>query len=119
MPTVSTDSSNYPHIAWSQSKTFGEEAWISYRSNTGTNTVNSPKSRTWDGTSWSAPETEESTAGSPLRNVRMAYSPIASDQRIVVTVSDDFWLDGYLWTSACTVTNDLWQDWSSAPSVAD
>src|SRR5438309_867644 len=95
MPTVSTDSSNNPHIAWSESKSFGEEAWISYRSNTGTNTVNSPKSRTWDGTSWSAPETEESTAGSPLRNVRMAYSPIASDQRIVVTVSDDGWLDAY------------------------
>src|SRR2546427_398055 len=57
MPTISTDSSNNPHIAWSQSKTFGEEAWISYRSNTGTNTVNSPKSRTWDGTSWRAPET--------------------------------------------------------------
>jgi len=118
MPTVSTDSSNYPHIAWSQSKTFGEEAWISYRSNTGTNTVNSPKSRTWDGTSWSAPETEESTAGSPLRNVRMAYSPIASDQRIVVTVSDDGWLDAYVCTPTCTVTNNLGQVWST-PSNAD
>src|SRR5947208_298889 len=119
MPSVSTDSSNNPHIAWSESKSFGEEAWISYRSNTGTNTVNSPKSRTWDGTSWSAPETEESTAGSPLRNVRMAYSPIASDQRIVVTVSDDGWLDAYVCTPTCTVTNNLGQVWSTPPSVAD
>src|SRR5207302_1255328 len=39
MPTVSTDSSNNPHIAWSESKTFGEEAWISYRSNTVTNNL--------------------------------------------------------------------------------
>src|SRR2546421_231112 len=119
MPTVSTDSSNNPHIAWSQSKTFGEEAWISYQSNTGTNMVNSPKSRTWDGTSWSAPETEESTAGSPLRNVRMAYSPIASDERIVVTVSDDGWLDGYVCTPTCTVTNNLGQVWSTPPSQPD
>ncbi|TLZ54000.1 MAG: hypothetical protein E6K15_09705, partial [Methanobacteriota archaeon] len=119
MPTVSTDSSNNPHIAWSQSKTFGEEAWISYQSNTGTNTVNSPKSRTWDGTSWSAPETEESTAGSPLRNVRMAYSPIASDERIVVTVSDDGWLDAYVCTPTCTVTNNLGQVWSTPPSQVD
>jgi len=119
MPTISTDSSNNPHIAWSQSKTFGEEAWISYRSNTGTNTVNSPKSRTWDGTSWSAPEIEEATTGSPLRNVRMAYSPIASDERIVVTVSDDGWLDAYVCTPTCTVTNNLGQVWSSAPGAAD
>src|SRR5881409_3718789 len=119
MPTISTDSSNNPHITWSQSKTFGEEAWISYRSNTGTNTVNSPKSRTWDGTSWSAPEIEEATTGSPLRNVRMAYSPIASDERIVVTVSDDGWLDAYVCTPTCTVTNNLGQVWSSAPGAAD
>jgi len=121
MPTVSTDWNGYPHIAWSQSKsiTVSEAAAIEYRSNTGTNTVNSPKSRTWDGTSWSAPETEESTAGSPLRNVRMAYSPIANDERIFVTVSDDGWLDAYVCTPTCTVTNNLGQVWSSAPGSAD
>src|SRR5438093_984401 len=121
MPTVSTDTSDNPHIAWSQSKgvTASEAATIEYRSNTGTNTVNSPKSRTWDGTSWSAPEIEEATTGSPLRNVRMAYSPIASDERIVVTVSDDGWLDAYVCTPTCTVTNNLGQVWSSAPGAAD
>ncbi|TLZ78117.1 MAG: hypothetical protein E6K08_01800, partial [Methanobacteriota archaeon] len=121
MPTVSTDTSNNPHIAWSQLKsiTASEAAAIEYRSNTGTNTVNSPKSRTWDGTLWSAPEIEEATTGSPLRNVRMAYSPIAIDERIVVTVSDDGWLDAYVCTPTCTVTNNLGQVWSSAPSVAD
>src|SRR3989475_533835 len=121
MPTVSTDTSNNPHIAWSQLKsiTASEAAAIEYRSNTGTNTVNSPKSRTWDGTSWSAPEIEEATTGSPLRNVRMAYSPIAIDERIVVTVSDDGWLDAYVCTPTCTVTNNLGQVWSSAPASTD
>ncbi|HYY47149.1 MAG TPA: zinc ribbon domain-containing protein, partial [Thermoplasmata archaeon] len=119
MPTISTDTSNNPHIAWSQSKAFENVATIDYRSNTGTNTVNSPKSRTWDGTSWSASETEEATAGSPLRNVRMAYSPIASNERIVVSVSDDGWLDAYVCTPTCTVTNNLGQVWSTAPVSPD
>src|SRR5207245_3608012 len=69
MPTVSTDTSNNPHIAWSQLKsiTASEAAAIEYRSNTGTNTVNSPTSRTWDGTSWRDPEIEEASTGSPDR----------------------------------------------------
>ena len=70
------------------------EAAIGYRSNTGTNTVSSPKTRTWSGSAWSA-EAEESTAGSPIRAVRMAWSPIASNTRIFVTQSDDGWLDAY------------------------
>src|SRR3989442_2154535 len=49
----------------------------------------------------------------------MAYSPIAIDERIVVTVSDDGWLDAYVCTPTCTVTNNLGQVWSSARSVAD
>src|SRR5207237_6622000 len=46
MPTVSTDSNNNPHIAWSESKTFGEQALMSYTSNNSTNTLNSPHTQT-------------------------------------------------------------------------
>jgi len=163
MPTVSTDSSNNPHVAWSGSKTSGTvyyknkaagawkptvswgttytgasvdvspqsnsyvsltrssgeltEAQIGYRSSTGTNTVNSPKTRTWDGSAWGS-ETEQSTAGSPIRAVRMAWSPTTASERIVVSLSDDGWLDAYVCSPSCTVTNNIGQVWSAAPSNA-
>jgi len=88
-----------------------------YQSNTGTNTLSSPKTRTWDSSSWTV-ETEQATAGSPLRAVRMAFSPVISNQRIIVTLSDNGWLDAYVCTSTCTVTNDIGRVWSSAPSTA-
>ncbi|TLZ40486.1 MAG: hypothetical protein E6K19_09270 [Methanobacteriota archaeon] len=62
------------------------EAAIAYRSTTGTNTVSSPKTRSWDGSSWGA-EGEESTAGSPIRAVRVAPSPMSSSWRIIVPSS--------------------------------
>jgi len=95
-----------------------EEALIGYRSNTGTNTVNSPKTRPWDGAAWGG-ETERATAGSPIRAVRMAWSPIAADTRIIVTLSDDGWLDAYVCTPTCTVTNNIGQVWSTAPTTAE
>ncbi|TLZ59792.1 MAG: hypothetical protein E6K13_09345 [Methanobacteriota archaeon] len=115
MPTISTDSSGNPHIAWSQSKSAEYEASAAYRSNTGTNTVSSPKTRNWDGTSWTS-EVEQSTAGSPIRGVRMAWSPTNLRERIGVTQSDDGYLDAYVCAPTCTVTNDIGQVWSSAPS---
>jgi hypothetical protein len=93
------------------------EASIAYRSNTGTNTVNSPKTRTWDGSAWSG-ATEEATAGSPLRGVRMAWSPVSFTTRIIVTESDDGWLDAYVCTPSCAVTNNIAQVWSVAPTTA-
>src|SRR3989442_6027927 len=127
MPTVPTDSSNSPYVAWSGSKTGGtvyfkgraggtwrstvswgttytglsvdvspqnnyvalagyfdntaEQAAIAYRSNTGSSTVNSAKTRTWAGTVWSA-ESEQATAGSPIRTVRVAGSPTDSNNLI-------------------------------------
>jgi len=92
------------------------EAEIAYRSNTGTNTVSSPKTRTGDGSTWSA-EAEEATAGSPIRAVRMAWSPTAPTTRIIVTQSDDGWLDSYVCTPTCTVTNNIGQVWSTAPTT--
>ncbi len=92
------------------------EAEIAYRSNTGTNTVSSPKTRTGDGSTWSA-EAEQASAGSPIRAVRMAWSPTAPTTRIIVTQSDDGWLDAYVCTPTCTVTNNIGQVWSTAPTT--
>src|SRR2546426_343796 len=89
MPTISTDTGGYPHIAWSQSKTVAPEAaGVAYRSNTGTDGMNSLKTRSWDGSAW-GPEVEQANAGSPVRGVRSARSPIDPDTSIVVTMGDD------------------------------
>src|SRR5438094_67376 len=48
--------------------------------------------------------------------VRMAWSPTNLRERIVVTQSDDGYLDAYVCTPTCTVTNNIGQVWSSAPS---
>ena len=92
-------------------------AEIGYRSATGTNGVNSPKSRTWSGAAWGA-ESELTTAGSPLRSVRMAWSPVLPTQRIFATLSDDGFLDAYVCDTTCTTTNNIGQVWSAAPSSA-
>jgi len=95
---------------------FPAEAAIAYRSNTSANGVNSPKTRMWDGTAWGG-EAEQSTAGSPIRVVRMAWSPTAANTRMVVTQSDDGWLDAYVCTPACSVTNDIGRVWTAAPGA--
>src|SRR6059036_3099207 len=109
MPTISTDTGGYPHIAWSQSKTVAPEAaGVAYRSNTGTDGVNSLKTRSWDGSAW-GPEVEQTNAGSPVRVVRSARSPIDPDTSIVVTQGDDQWIDAYVCTPSCTVTSNVGQ----------
>jgi len=116
---VSTDVSpqnNYVSLA-RYSEQFPDDSFIAYRANTGTNTINSLKTRTWDGAAWGV-ESEQSTSGSPIRAVRMAWSPTAADLRIIVTESDDGWLDAYVCRSTCTVTNNIGQVWSSAPADA-
>src|SRR5439155_1637450 len=72
-----------------------EQAAIAYRSNTGSSTINSPKTRTWDGSTWSA-EAEQASANNPIRVVRMAWSPTDANTRIIVTESDDGFLDAYV-----------------------
>jgi len=94
------------------------DAAIAYRSNTGTNTVSSPKTRLWDASSWGS-EGEESTAGSPIRAVRMAWSPTVPSTRIFVTESDDGWLDAYVCSPTCTVTNNIGRVWSTAPGTPE
>ena len=86
-------------------------ALIAYRSNTGTNMLSSPKNRIWTGdmASWSG-EVEMPTAGSPVRWVRTEYCPVRSRgyEVIVVTLSDDGYLDAYVWNGVSwIVTNNI------------
>ncbi|NIS79704.1 MAG: hypothetical protein GTO14_05735, partial [Anaerolineales bacterium] len=98
---------SYPSTFSSTSNT---SAIIAYRSNTGDNSLSSPKSRAWNGSAWSSPESEMATAGSSVRFVRIAYSSVAMRyyENIVVTLSDDGYLDAYVWNgSSWVISNDI------------
>jgi hypothetical protein len=102
----------------SQYETFteasGEEgsytpAFIGYRSDTGTQELDSPKSRLWNGSAWLT-EKELADAGSAVQHVRVAYSPNQTRwyEKIVVTLSNDGYLDAYVWNgSSWLVTNNI------------
>jgi len=84
-------------------------AFMGYRSTTGTSS-SYPKTRGWDGSAWDAAETELPTAVSPIRWIRTAYSPLMARyyERIMVTLSDDGYLDAYVWTgSSWSVTDNI------------
>jgi len=96
------------------------DAFVAYRSNTGTNTLNSPKNRVWDGdtASWGN-ENELATAGSAVRWVRTAVCPKSERalEKIVVTLSDDGYLDAYVFDgTSWVVTNNIASIWTTAPS---
>jgi len=97
-----------------QESTERVEAEIAYRSNSGASASSSPKTRTWDGAALGG-ETEQATGGSAIRAVRIAWSPTMSNSRITVTQGDDGWLDAYVCTPACAVTNNIGQVWSNPP----
>ncbi|MFH0848407.1 MAG: hypothetical protein V1857_02760, partial [archaeon] len=85
------------------------KAIIGYRSNTGAS-LSTPKARSWSGSAWDASEMELSTSGSPVRWVRAAYCPLMGRyyEKIMVTLSDDGYLDAYVWTgSGWSVTNNI------------
>ncbi|MEM3432144.1 MAG: right-handed parallel beta-helix repeat-containing protein, partial [Candidatus Bilamarchaeaceae archaeon] len=95
-------------------------AIIAYRSNTGSG-LNFPKIRFWNSTgegSW-GPEIQLPTAGSPVRWAVVKWSPISS-KIVLVTLSDDGYLDGYVCMGNCTnvanwqVTNNIGQVWTTA-----
>jgi hypothetical protein len=101
---------SYPSAASSTAKT---DAFCGYRSNTGASTLSSPKCRNYDGATaiWSS-ENELATAGSPVRTVRVAYSPLLSRalDKIMVTISNDGDLDAYVYdgpTSTWTITSNI------------
>lgn len=76
---------------------YTSRASVAYRSNTGSGLLNAPKSRDWTGMFWSS-ENQLANAGSPVRWVRTAYCPNETRfyERIVVTLSDDGYLDAYV-----------------------
>ena len=68
-----------------------------------------PKGQTWDGASWGS-QSEMTSADSPVRFVRSIARPIADgvSENIVVTSSDDGFLDAYVWDgNIWTTTNDV------------
>lgn len=84
-------------------------ATIGYRSKTGTDQLKSPKTRTWNGTAWSL-ENALPNADSNVRFVRVAYSPLPQRyyEKIIVTLSDDQYLDAYVWNgTSWQVTNNI------------
>jgi hypothetical protein len=100
--------------------TLKTNAFIAYRDST--TSLNTPKERTWDGetASWSS-QAEMPNASSPVRFVRVAYCPLEqrSFEKIVVTLSDDGYLDAYVWNGiSWTVTNDIARVWTTAPTGA-
>ncbi len=103
---------------------FATDAIAAYRSNTGTNGLNSPKIRIWNSTTnaWGS-EVELPTAGSPIRYITMKTSPL-SGKTVIVTQSDDGYLDAYACISNCgsagswTVSNNVGRVWASAPGTS-
>jgi hypothetical protein len=99
------------------------QAFITYRSSSGAYALSSAKIRAWNNitASWSD-EFEMSNAGSPVRFTRMAVCPRSDRayEKIVVTLSDDGWLDAYVFNGTnWTVTNNIGQVWTTAPSTAN
>jgi len=69
---------------------------MAYMSNTGTNTVNSPKYRVYHSSNGSTgAEQELPTSGSALRQIKLKWSPV-STKCAVITLSADGWLDADL-----------------------
>jgi hypothetical protein len=102
------------------SSTAKTDAFIVYRDST--TSLNTPKLRTWTGeaASWSS-QVEMPDASSPVRTVRVAYCSVEqrSFERIVVTCSDDGYLDAYVWNgTAWITTNNIAQVWTTAPTGA-
>jgi parallel beta-helix repeat protein len=102
---------------------FSSDAITAYRSNSGSG-VSSPKVRFWNSSgsgSWGS-EIELPSAGSPVRETVVKYSPVSS-KIVLVTQSDDGFLDGYACSSNCTnasnwvVSNNFASVWPAAPGI--
>jgi hypothetical protein len=91
------------------SSTAKTDAYVAYRDST--TSPNTPKERAWTGETakWGS-QSEMPTADSPVRFVRVAYSPIEtrSFEKIVITLSDDGNLDAYVFDGTkWTTTNNI------------
>ena len=92
------------------STTSNTDAYIAYRDSLSLG-LTYPKQRTWDGdtSSWSS-SSELSNSGSNVRWVRVAMCPISQRalEKIVVSLSDDGYLDAYVYDgTSWTVTEDI------------
>jgi hypothetical protein len=96
------------HISGS-SNTSQTDAFVAYRDST--TTLNTPKGRTWFGSNATlSAQSDMPTSDSPVRWVRVAYSPVESRslEKIVVTLSIDGNLDAYVFDGTTwTVTNNI------------
>ncbi len=88
---------------------------IYYRSTTGADGVASPKTRTWDGSAWTA-EVELAAAASPIHSLRVARSPVTPEEVIIVVQREDGWLDAYVCNGGCTETPGIDDIWTSIPT---
>jgi hypothetical protein len=94
-------------------------AGMAYRSDDGTNGSSSPKYREWNPTTktWSS-QVELESAGSPIRNAWIEFSPV-SIKRVIIVLSDDGTLDSYVCDFGCTtpgnwaVTHDIVDLWNA------
>ncbi|MGH9877760.1 MAG: hypothetical protein ACRD5H_08985, partial [Nitrososphaerales archaeon] len=95
-------------------------AAMAYSSNVSPADTNVPRYREWDPASlaWGS-EVDLTSAGSPVRFAWLEFSPISA-KRVIVTLSDDGFLDSYVCDNACTsasswtVTNDIVDLWTTA-----
>ncbi|MGI0004940.1 MAG: hypothetical protein ACREAO_04770, partial [Nitrososphaera sp.] len=106
-------------VGESASRSETNMAAISYRSEDGTNTSQSPKYREWNVTSrtW-GDQVELESSGSAIRNAWIEFSPVSS-KRVIVVLSSDGTLDSYACDNGCTdpakwtVTHDFADLWNS------
>ncbi|MEM2995389.1 MAG: hypothetical protein QXI91_05175 [Candidatus Bathyarchaeia archaeon] len=80
-------------------------AFIYYRSNSGAYLLASCKERAWNGFYWSS-ERELPSSGSSIRYVRVSNCPSQQrpNEKVVVTLSDDGYLDAYVWNGSFWLT---------------
>ncbi len=110
---------------------FASDAIAAYRSGTNQSfctaatATNCPKIRFWNSTGAGAwgPEIELPSASSPIREIVVKQSPVSS-KIVMVTESDDGFLDAYVCPQNCTnasnwvFSGNIGQVWSSAPLVS-
>lgn len=102
-------------------------AVVAYRSNTGTNTLQSVKVRTYDSvTDTFGAEAELDGTGSNIRDSRVACSPV-DNKCVIVSLSADGTLNSWVCTAGCgaasgwtgTFSADFADLWSAEPATAD
>ncbi len=93
----------------SSSTTSKTDASIAYRSSSDGSTVANERTWTGDSASWGSEDSLPSS-GSNIRFVRTVYCPVESRsfEKVVVTLSDDGYLDAFIWNgNSWSTTNNI------------